>query len=193
MRSMQKKKTLIHVWHLEMTTPSLPEASRRPYDLHRVEKPQPELSRFLYTSVGAPWKWYQRLGWNWQKWQDHLTRPGVETWIACQGAVPVGYFELNREADGSTEIAYFGLVPEFVGLGLGKSLLEDALISAWQGTRKRVWLHTCTLDHPSALTNYLARGFSIFKEEDIEEMIPASPLEPWPNAGKKPGKETGKT
>ena len=86
-----------------------------------------------------------------------------------------------------TEIAYFGLVPEFVGKGFGKLLLEDCIDKAWELAETRIWLHTCTLDSPSALPNYLNRGFEIFKEEDLKDMIPASPLEPWPAAAKPAG------
>ncbi len=186
---MNKVKTPIHVWHLEMTERPATERRHtadqpRRYTLEKIARPLPELNRFLYVTVGAPWKWYMRLDWSWQKWHDFLRRPGVETWIAYQGASPIGYFELDRGANGVTEIVYFGLIPEFVGQGLGRSFLEDAIASAWANEEKRIWLHTCTLDHPNALPNYLQRGFSIFKEEDFEDMIPSGPLEPWPGANK---------
>ena len=177
----------IHVWHLEMTeAPANNPVSHQFYELKRVETPLPELNRFLYATVGAPWMWYTRLNWTWQEWTDFLTRDGVETWIAYQGATPVGYCELEPQIGGQTEIAYFGLIPEFVGQGLGKALLEDAIDKAWQLAEKRIWLHTCTLDHPVALSNYLARGFEIFKEEDVEEMVPSGSLEAWPGAEKPP-------
>jgi len=65
----------------------------------------------------------------------------------------------------SVEIAYFGLLPAYVGRGLGKYLLSEAAARAWTLQPSRVWLHTSTLDHPAALPNYLARGFSIFRVE----------------------------
>ena len=65
-----------------------------------------------------------------------------------------------------------------------KNLLEDAIARAWVGGGKRVWLHTCTLDHPKALSNYLARGFEVFKEEDLEDEVPDGPVQPWPGANK---------
>ena len=177
----------IHVWHLEMTeAPANNPASHQLYELKRVETPLPELNRFLYAMVGAPWMWYMRLNWTWQEWNDFLAGDGVETWIAYQGATPIGYFELEPQAEGQTEMAYFGLIPDFVGQGLGKALLEDAIDKAWQLAEKRIWLHTCTLDHPAALPNYLARGFQIFKEEDFEEIVPSKSLQPWPGADKPP-------
>jgi GNAT superfamily N-acetyltransferase len=76
-----------------------------------------------------------------------------------------GYFELRQHQDRSVEIAYFGLLPAFIGRGWGKYLLTRAVESAWQLGTDRVWLHTCTLDHPAALSNYLKRGFRPFREE----------------------------
>ena len=93
-------------------------------------------------------------------------------------------FELKNQRDGNVEIAYFGLIGEFIGRGFGKNLLEDAIRTAWTQGGKRVWLHTCTLDHPQALTNYLARGFKVFKEEEFEDNIPDEKIQPWPQAQK---------
>lgn len=176
----------VHVWHVEMTErPDLSKANR-PYDLRKTTRPLPELNRFLYGTVGAPWCWYVRLTWNYQQWMEYLDRDVVHTWVAYQGATPVGYFELEEQAAGSVEIAYFGLLPEFTGEGLGKLLLEDALYQAWLLAENRVWLHTCTLDHPAALPNYLARGFKVFLEEDTVDEIPDEALEVWSGA-EKPG------
>lgn len=175
----------VHIWHLEMLErPEQKPGSHDKYELKKTGSPLPELNRFLYATVGAPWMWYMRLRWSWDQWSEFLNRPGVETWIAYQGATPIGYFELEQQDEGQAEIAYFGLIPEFVGQGLGRLLLEDAIDKAWNLAEKRIWLHTCTLDHPSALPNYLGRGFSIFKEEDFNDQIPADPLEPWPDANK---------
>jgi GNAT superfamily N-acetyltransferase len=80
-------------------------------------------------------------------------------------AAPAGYFELKRHPDQSIEIAYFGLLPEYIGRGWGKYLLTEAVRTAWSMGPQRVWLHTCTLDHPAALPNYLRRGFQPFREE----------------------------
>jgi GNAT superfamily N-acetyltransferase len=78
---------------------------------------------------------------------------------------PAGYFELREHDDGSAEIAYFGLLPAFIGRGWGKYLLTRATQAAWELGPNRVWLHTCTLDHPSALPNYLKRGFRPVRSE----------------------------
>ena len=78
---------------------------------------------------------------------------------------PLGYYELAREPDGAVEIVYFGLVAEAQGRGLGRGLLTHAVRTAWASGATRVWLHTCTLDGPAALPNYLARGFRPVREE----------------------------
>ena len=78
------------------------------------------------------------------------------------------------------EIVYFGLLPQFVGAGLGSHLLTCTVERAWGMGARRVWVHTCTLDHPQALANYYARGFRLFKEEVHDEVLPARPIGPWP-------------
>lgn len=179
-------KTLIKVWYLEMTEP--PELktgmSHRNYSLHQVKIPFPELNRFLYGQVGADWCWYLRLKWTYQQWMDYLNRDEVQTWVASVDGVPAGYFELDHRVPDAVEIAYFGLVPEFIGKGMGKYFLQDAIARSWQLGGKRIWLHTCNLDHPRALQNYLALGFRIFKTEEYYEDIPDYPLQPWPGADK---------
>jgi GNAT superfamily N-acetyltransferase len=94
--------------------------------------------------------------------------------LSVAGA-PAGYFELERHPDDSVEIAYFGLLPEFLGRGLGKHLLSRATEAAWALGPKRVWLHTCTLDDVAALPNYLARGFRPFKTETYETEMERAP------------------
>lgn len=180
-----KNSVNIHVWHLEMTERPQDEAPVHDrYVLRKADSPQPELNRYLYCAVGSSCLWYMRLDWTWQQWQDFLNQPDVETWIAYQGATPLGYFELQKHRDGSAEIVYFGLIPEYIGKGVGRPLLEDAIRRAWDLASNRIWLHTCSLDHPNALPNYQSRGFRVFKEEDFVDQVPAEPLQPWPGAEK---------
>ena len=175
----------VHVWHVEITDPTkLPEpSSGERYILNKVDTVLPEFNRFLYVAVGSPWQWYMRLTWTYKEWLTFLKKPDVETWVAYRDGTPLGYFELEAQGN-STEICYFGLLPQFVGQGYGKLLLSDAIHRAWQLSGKRVWLHTCNLDAPQALANYLARGFTVFKEEDFEDELPDEPLQPWHNARK---------
>jgi GNAT superfamily N-acetyltransferase len=82
--------------------------------------------------------------------------------------VPAGFAELDRWEDDEIELVQFGLMPEFIGQGLGKYFLQWTIDRAWSYQPRRFWLHTCTLDHPRALPNYVAAGFAIYKEEVIE-------------------------
>jgi GNAT superfamily N-acetyltransferase len=151
----------------------------------RVEQAQipcPELNRFLYTAVGGDWYWIDRLGWSYTEWLAYLDRPELETWVATVVGTPVGYYELERQPERDVEIAYFGLLPQFIGQGLGGYLLTCAVRRAWEMRAGRVWVHTCTLDGPAALANYQARGFQVFKEEAAEIELPEATPGPWPGA-----------
>lgn len=124
------------------------------------------LNRFLYQLVGGPWEWTDKLVWTDQQWRDLVEHDNHRTFVAYEQGAIAGYYELQRSAGGDVKILYFGLVQEFFGKGFGGPLLTHALQSAWAwpGTQ-RVWVHTCTLDHPSALGNYKARGLQVYKEE----------------------------
>jgi GNAT superfamily N-acetyltransferase len=137
----------------------------------------PELGRFLYTAVGRAWRWSDRLNWPYSKWLAHLERPEVELWIAYMGGVIAGYVELERQPEESVEIAYFGLLRQFMGMGIGGLLLSDAVAQAFGGGAQRVWLHTCSLDSPQAMENYRARGFVLFNEETELQDVPSAPLD----------------
>lgn len=171
--------------HLEMTHPAQLVPARQPdtlFALMRVEIPCPPLSRFLYTAVGGDWYWMDRLGWSYAQWQDYLAQEGVETWVAYVSGTPAGYCELAVQSEGNVEIVYFGLLPAFIGHGLGGALLTEAVVRAWALGAQRVWLHTCSLDHPNALPGYQARGFRIFDIVHTEQDLPEKPLGPWPGA-----------
>jgi GNAT superfamily N-acetyltransferase len=152
--------------------------------LLRAAVPSPELNRFLYTAVGGDHFWIDRLRWSWADWMRWLDRPEHETWVLHWSGTPAGYFELERQGAHDVEVAYFGLLPRFAGKGLGGYLLTQAVDRAWSLAPEvnRVWLHTCTLDHPAALANYLARGFSVIKEEEAMVDLSDTPPGPWPGA-----------
>lgn len=132
--------------------------------LVQARRPSAELGRFLYTAVGRDWQWIDRLPWTDQQWLDWLSKPGVQTWVAYVEGTPAGYFQLDASEPGAVEIAYFGLLPGFIGQGLGGWLLTEAIRRAWALEPARVWVHTCSLDYPHALANYRARGMRVFKE-----------------------------
>jgi ribosomal protein S18 acetylase RimI-like enzyme len=171
-------------YYLEMTDPSqlLPSVVQSgDVELKRAELACPELNRFFYTAVGGDWYWVDRLPWTYDQWLQYLHRPGQETWVIYLSGTPAGYFELQGEAGADVEVASFGLLPQFVGQRLGGHLLTEAIRRAWQKGAARVWLHTSSLDHPSALANYRARGLRLFKEEISPKELPDRPLGRWPD------------
>lgn len=124
--------------------------------------PAPELAKYraLFTRVGAPWLWYSRLAMADDRLRAIVHDPAVEVFAALdpQG-IEVGMLELDRREAGTCELSYFALVPELVGRGHGRWLMAQALAHAWAPGITRVWVHTCTLDHPRALPFYMAAGF----------------------------------
>lgn len=161
--------------YLEMLAPEDLRAARLPSDvpiLGRIEDCPVSFFRYLYAEVGRAYHWRDRLAWTDERVRAHLADPTVSLWLLSWGAAPAGYFELRRHQDRSVEVAYFGLLPEFVGRGWGGHLLTLAVRSAWELGAERVWLHTCTLDHPAALPNYLKRGFRPVREEVYTAEVP---------------------
>ena len=154
--------------YLEMTAPAQLRRAGSPDPLSRVERVvecPTSFYRYLYREVGRRYHWVDRLDWGDAQLRAHLADVRIGVWAMYVGGAPAGFFELRQDDDGSVEIAYFGLLPEFIGRGLGKQLLTEAVDRAWALRPRRVWLHTCTLDDPAALPNYLKRGFVPYREE----------------------------
>jgi GNAT superfamily N-acetyltransferase len=129
-------------------------------------------NRDLYFCVGEQWEWIDKRPWTDEQWKQYAATSELRTFGAYYGDTRAGYYELRRDAEGGVEIAYFGLLPEFIGRGLGGALLTSAIEQAWSRrggiAPKRVWVHTCNRDHPQALTNYQARGMIVYKVEQTE-------------------------
>lgn len=135
----------------------------------RVAEPSAALYRSCYRTVGETYHWRDRWNWSDAEIRTHLGRPEISVHVAAQRERFAGWYELRRVADDeSIEIAYFGLAPDAIGRGLGKHLLSCAVRDAWAVRPSRVWVHTCTLDHPHALPNYRARGFAPYRTEAYE-------------------------
>ena len=174
--------TDITIRYLELTSPAdlRPKRSAKTgVQFARVPRPMPELNRFFYTTVGGSYKWFERRSWTLAQWQAYLGRSDVDTWVLSLDGVPSGFVEYNRHENGDDEIKYFGLLPSFVGHGLGAHLLTEAVERAWGMGASRVILDTCSTDHPRALPNYLARGFREYKVEMKRKDIPDQALSPW--------------
>ena len=131
-------------------------------------KPDFQLNKFFYKQVGKKHRWIDRLSWSDKKWINYISNKNLETYIICQSDELLGFFELlyNPELK-ETEISYFGLLEEYIGKGIGGYALSEAIRKSFERNIRRVWLHTCTLDHPNALKNYIARGMTVFKKENI--------------------------
>ena len=136
--------------------------------LARVPVTSVELAQRLYREVGGPYHWVDRWRWSAVQWQAWVARPGYGTWILSYDGEAAGFFDLHWDEDGACELELFGLIGKFRGRGFGKHLLTCAAEIAWTVGASRVWLHTCTLDDPAALPNYLACGFTPFKTERYE-------------------------
>jgi GNAT superfamily N-acetyltransferase len=165
MKSTPKRST---IYHLEMCNQRdfHPKELPAGLEVKIIRPPQAALNRYFYSAVGAQWQWQDRLGWTTEEWQKYVQRVALQTCVGQMNGRDVGYFELETQDDGNLEIMYFGLLPPYIGMGLGAAFLSAAIQLAWDSpATKRVWVHTCTEDHQHALDNYLKRGFEIFKTE----------------------------
>lgn len=179
----------VTTWYLEMLDPAQlrPKLSEHPnLEIRQAEVPCPELSRFLYASVGGQWYWCDRLSWSRDRWLTYLNRPQVETWVAYISGTPAGYIELEAHPQSDVEITCFGLLPQFIGQGIGGHLLTVGVQRAWSRGVSRVWVHTCSLDGPFAYKNYESRGFTRYDTKVAIEDLPDEPLGPWPDSNFRP-------
>ena len=167
---------------LEMTSPDQLRDARpppAPIELRGVRPDEAAVCRETWTRIGAPHGWTRRAKWSDDEWRARLASPGVDARLARVGGEVAGYLELEAEADGSVGITFFGLVPEFVGKDFGGAFLTEATRLAWSldipdgKPVTRVWLQTSSRDHPNALPNYEARGFSVFRSERDVRDVPA--------------------
>ena len=125
-------------------------AERSDLEIKQARIPYPPLNRFFHTLIGRDYRWGGREGWGETEWRVYVERPELETWVAYLSGTPVGYAELERQADSSVRIQNFGLLPPFIGQGLGAHFLSTVVERAWRMGATRIWLNTCTHDHPHA-------------------------------------------
>jgi GNAT superfamily N-acetyltransferase len=171
----------VTIRYLEMTSPGQLRARRSRRDGLRFVKvpvPTPELNRYCYLAIGGRWSWLERRGWSPAEWETLAARPALETWVLAVDDAIAGYCELERSGE-EVELKYFGLIPAFIGGGLGAHLLTEAVERAWAMGASRVILNTCNLDHPHALANYAARGFREFRTEVQRKEVPHRSPDAW--------------
>ena len=142
----------------------------KPEDNYSVEKTKPDfqLNKFFYKQIGKKYRWTDRLIWSDLQWSSYVSNKNLETYVIKNSDDLVGYFELIHHPEiNETELAYLGLFEDYFGKGVGGYALTIAIVKYFKKKIKRMWVHTCTLDHPNAIKNYLARGMKIFKEEKL--------------------------
>ena len=133
-----------------------------------VDPPDFQLNKFFYKQIGRKHRWIDRLAWGDKKWIEYVENPRIKTFILKDNNNLAGYYETIRDLDkDQCEIAYFGILEEYIGKKCGGYLLSDAIKRLFEEGISRVWLHTCSLDHENAIKNYLARGMKVFKSEKI--------------------------
>ena len=136
------------------------------YKILKLDPPNFQLNKFFYKNIGKKHRWIDRLAWVDSKWVDYVEDKKVDTFILKKINDMIGYFELIYHSESNEiEIAYLGLLEEFLNKKLGSFLLYSALKKSF--LKNRVWVHTCSLDHKNALNNYLSRGMKVFKEETL--------------------------
>jgi len=127
-----------------------------------------QLNKFFYKNVVKKHHWVDRLNWTEDQWIKYTSDKKVKTYVLKKKKDLAGYFELIIHKDkNEVEIAYLGLLEEYLNKKLGSYLLSSAIKNSFLIKPKRVWVHTCSLDHKNALMNYTARGMKIFKKETI--------------------------
>ena len=139
------------------------------YSLDLIDPIDFQLNKFFYKTIGKNHKWTDRLSWSEEKWITYVSSKNVQTYIFKFKDDLVGFFELIlHQEKNEAEIAYFGLLEEYQNKKLGSYLLSEAIKISFKKNMKRVWLHTCSLDHKYALKNYISRGMKIFKKEIVK-------------------------
>ena len=149
-------------------------------ELNKVKKPSKslkvekssnnfQLNKFFYREIGKKHRWVDRLSWSNDTWINYLNNTNLYTCVLKKNDDLVGYYEkIYYEESNEFEIAYFGIMEEYIGKGYGGFLLSEALESCLKEKVSRIWVHTCSLDHENAIKNYLARGMKLYKEEKIK-------------------------
>jgi GNAT superfamily N-acetyltransferase len=164
---MSKIKSIpVRTWYLEMKTPPQVPAPEFSFEVNIIRAIRPTIPfyQFLYTQVGKGLSWYNRL----LMFEDELLKiihdDLVEVFVLWVDGVPAGFCELDMRIPGEIELAYFGILPEFRGKGLGPKFLQWTIRHAWSKKPARLWFHTCELDDKAAMPMYLKAGFTQYDE-----------------------------
>jgi GNAT superfamily N-acetyltransferase len=142
------------------------------WNLRHVERPDPAWYRDLFKRVGEPWLWFSRLMMPTPELTSIIHDPRVEVFALWPDSLAEGraegLLELDFRVDGECELSFFGVTPAMIGSGAGRHMMNHAIARAWSHPERpirRFWLHTCSLDHPSALGFYLRSGFTAYRRQ----------------------------
>ena len=137
--------------------------------IKKLSPPDHQLNKFFYKQIGKNHRWIDRLSWKDIDWIEYLNNSNVETYILTEKEDLVGFYEsIYEKKNNELEIAYFGILENNREKGYGSYLLSEAIKRSLEKKVKRVWVHTCTLDHKNAIKNYTSRGMKVFKEDKIK-------------------------
>ena len=163
----------VTVFYVEMLSPSRRDVPAPRDGLSVVQIPSPSVSdyRRLYNAVGQDYHWLSRRKLSDAELATVIQNPLHELHVLHVAGIPAGFAELDCRQPDEIELVQFGLTREFIGQGLGKWFLQWTIDQAWSYRPRRFWLHTCTLDHPAALPNYLQAGFVLYREEAIRREL----------------------
>ena len=139
------------------------------YSLNLIDPIDFQLNKFFYKNIGKNHRWTDRLSWSDNQWINYTTNKNLKTYILKNKDDLAGYFELIfHQNNNEVEIAYLGLLEEYHNKKLGSYLLSIAIKESFSQKPRRVWVHTCSLDHKNALNNYLSRGMKVFMTETVQ-------------------------
>ena len=157
--------------YLEIKSIDALKESALPEIIHSIDLVDPidfQINKFFYKNIGKSHNWVDRLVWTEKQWIEYVSNPKIETYVLKAKGDLAGYFELILHLEANeVEIAYLGLLSEYQNKKLGSFILSAAIKNSFLKKTKRVWVHTCSLDHKNALNNYISRGMKVFKTETV--------------------------
>lgn len=160
-------KTVSVVTHLQMfkRPPTRPERSEASWTLRKVDVSDPDWYRALFRRIGENWLWFSRLQSSDKELLGVFSNPLNEIYVFEALGQEEGLVELDFSVEGECQLSYFGLTPPMIGLGAGRWMMNRALAMAWDWPIRRLWVHTCSLDHPGALDFYIRSGFTPYRRQ----------------------------
>jgi len=154
------------VTHLEMLErPAIAPDAHGAWTLRHVSVPDLDWFRELYRSIGAEWLWFSRLRMSDAELAARIQSPATKIYALVHDGRDEGLVHLDFSEPNQSELSLFGVTAKLIGTGAARFLMNCALERAWRPGVTRVWLHTCSFDHPNALAFYQRAGFRPFRRQ----------------------------